>query len=85
MDADVTWGYRRGFTVKDVYIDPSSVIPSNGVMKFIVRVSCAYVHIFLLIICPEVEFLGHRLCLFLTLEEDTKVLSNIAPPICHWP
>ena len=67
--------------VKGVGIDLSVVITRNCTVRFTVRISCAYVHLFPLIICTEVELMGHRLCLFLTLEEDTQGLSNITLPI----
>lgn len=39
---------------------------------------CAYISIDYV---PEVELLDHRLCLFSTLVEDAKVLSNIILPL----
>lgn len=55
---------------------PGLVVATKDVVKFI-HISCAYVHIFLLVTCSGVELLGRRLWFFLTQEEDTHVLSNI--------
>lgn len=49
LDVDIILGYMCELIVKDVCIVPSLLITNNVIMKFIVQVSCAHVHLFLLI------------------------------------